>query len=58
MTRKKLTPEQLEAFGAEILALCEVVRDYAGTTLEFIPTVGPILAASASWYSLTHARAN
>jgi N-acyl-D-aspartate/D-glutamate deacylase len=27
------------ATEAEILALCEVVRDYAGTTLEFIPTV-------------------
>ncbi len=27
------------ASEAEILALCEVVRDHAGTTLEFIPTV-------------------
>ena len=25
----------------ELLALCAVVRDHAGTTLEFIPTVGP-----------------
>jgi len=25
----------------ELIALCEVVRDHAGTTLEFIPTVGP-----------------
>jgi hypothetical protein len=29
----------------ELLALCDVVRGHPGTTLEFIPTVGPILSA-------------
>jgi N-acyl-D-aspartate/D-glutamate deacylase len=29
------------ASGDELLALCDVVREHAGTTLEFIPTVGP-----------------